>query len=120
MGSAIAQPILSPSWRAEVSAANTTVGLLIFESFCLGIAAWDVLSPVHRSEIQSTLRPISNATDLTYDQPTRRMQLWAPLPYDRGRTIAHLHVPLPGVPAPHRRCHQQSGAVPPRAGHLRR
>jgi hypothetical protein len=52
---------------------------------------------VHRSEIQPTLRPYRQPRKPTHDHPTRRMQLWTALPHDRGRTIAHLHVPLPGV-----------------------
>ena len=36
-----------------------------------------------------------------HDHPTRRLQLRAASPYDRGRAIAHLHVPLPGMPASH-------------------
>ena len=49
-----------------------------------------------------------------------RLQLRAASPHDGGRTIAHLHVPLPGVPAPHRRRDQQPSALPPRPSHLRR
>src|SRR5215471_4328182 len=63
---------------------------------------------------------ISIATEPVHDHPTRRLQLRAASPYDRGRTIAHLYVPLPGVPTPHWRRDQQPGALPPRAGHLRR
>ena len=53
-----------------------------------------------------------------YDDSTRHLLLRAASSHDRGRTIAHLHVPLPGVPAPHRRRHQQPGAVPPRPDHF--
>src|SRR5437899_1354243 len=54
---------------------------------------------------------ISKATELTYDHPTRRRQLWAASHHDRGRTIAHFYVSLPGVPAPHGRRHQQPVAA---------
>src|SRR5438477_3872355 len=68
-----------------------------------------------------TLWP-TTTTEPTHDDdhPTRRLQLRAASPYDRGRAIAHLDVPLPGVPTPHRRCDQQPGTLPARAGQLRR
>src|SRR5262245_28973756 len=62
----------------------------------------------------------STATEPIHAQPTRRLQLWSASPYDQGRAITHLHVPLLGVPAPHRRRDQQPSALPPRAGNLRR
>ncbi len=55
-----------------------------------------------------------------HDHPTRRLQLRPAQPHHRRRAVAHLHVPLPRVPAPHRRRDQQPGALPPRADRLRR
>src|SRR5262249_2395420 len=72
---------------------------------------------VSKSSLHSA---VSTATEPVHDHPTRLLQLRAASSYDRGRTIAHLHVPLPGVPTPHWRRDQQPGALPPRAGHLRR
>src|SRR5262249_1123318 len=77
-------------------------------------ATWCIVS---KSSLHSA---ILTATEPVHDHPTRRLQLRAASPYDRGRTIAHLHVPLPGMPTPHWRRDQQPGALPPRAGHLRR
>jgi hypothetical protein len=45
--------------------------------------------------------PLSTAEELSYDHPTRRLQLWAASPHDRRRIGAHLHVSLSVVPAPY-------------------
>ena len=47
---------------------------------------------------------LSTTTEPTHDHPTRRLQLRAASPYDRGGTIAHLHVSLPA-------CQRRTGAV---------
>ena len=46
-----------------------------------------------------------------HDHPPRRLQLRTAHPHHRRRALARLHVPLPGVPAPHRRRDQQPGAL---------
>jgi hypothetical protein len=63
---------------------------------------------------------MSTVEKANHDNPARHLQLRAASPYDPRRTSAHLHVSLSGMPAPHRRRAQQSGAIPARAGHLRR
>jgi hypothetical protein len=55
----------------------------------------------------------------TTNDPSCLLQLREASAHDCGRTIAHRHVPLFGVPTPHWGRDQQPGALSPGAGLLR-
>src|SRR5262245_66592353 len=65
---------------------------------------------VHIVEVRPTLTPYRQPTEPVHEYPTRRLQLRAASPDDSGLTIAHLHVPVPGGPAPLPRRAPQPGA----------